>query len=222
MSVDAFFLVTNEARVCQERLLRMRTTLPNSGPGSGLSWALPTFCVAGVALLAPWLIVTLNGSVALNARTDSRAGVRAGSLDEQNSAVPQAFVTFVTEFEDNAESTTRLGPGVKRTRFGVGASGAIAEAARALAPVIQNCRQFKVAQSASLRLEAKIDLSRPGFRIVGLLDGATENPQMATCVRVKINAARFASLAMLKPVPESDYLLRLEVQSNLGTELPAP
>lgn len=131
-----------------------------------------------------------------------------------------AFVTFVGEFVDDSP-VKALGHGARRSSFGWGASGIISEAVREIAPVIQNCRQYKSSGAEDrVRLDVKVEPGRPGFRVVGLVEGAESQPKMAACMREKINAARFSRLAALKPVPEDAYRLRVEVHSNIGVELP--
>ena len=126
---------------------------------------------------------------------------------------PLSFVVFVSRLEDarNPES---------RSVFGWGGSARVSEAALQLAGEIHNCRQYKIAGDVPLQLDVKIDLKRPGFKVVGLLAGADKNPAMSMCVRDKINAAPSPVLADLKAVEDDLYRLVLEVHSNVGAALP--
>ena len=144
------------------------------------------------------------------------AQLKAKSLE-----APEAlgFVSFLSGVEDLSESKMK-------DMFGWGSMELIFRASEALAPHLQNCRARM--QSANppatftFRFDIKIDVSKPGFNITGLIDGQDTEPDTAACLRDKINGLRIPDFSRLRAAPDKSYKMRLGVQLAHGADGGAP
>jgi hypothetical protein len=148
--------------------------------------------------------------------------LRAGSklsAKSLESAEALGFVTFLGDVEDLSDSKMK-------DMFGWGGLELIYRASEALAPHLQNCRaqvqSAKLPATFTFRFDVKIDVSKPGFNISGLLDGQDTEPDAATCLRDKINALQIPDFSRLRAAPVKAYKMRLGVQLAHGADGGAP
>lgn len=175
---------------------------------SARPWALATS--AGVVLA---LLYSILFFIAFRWDEDD---VRLSAVNPEG---PHGMTVFLTTFEDAARPADGLSPGTRRA-LGYGATETLGVALRALAPRLAPCRRFKIESDDFFRFEAKIDHARPGFTVVSLLAGADRNQPMTACLRDRINQAQLAPLSRLKRSEEGSYVLKFDVQVNLGLSLP--
>lgn len=142
--------------------------------------------------------------------------LKANSLER-----PEAlgFVTFLGDVEDLSDSKMK-------DMFGWGGLDLIYRASQALAPHLQNCRaqlqSANISAGFTFRFDIKVDVKKPGFNVTGLLDGQDTEPDVATCLRDKINALQISDFAKLRAAQPKTYKLRLGVQLAHGADGGAP
>lgn len=137
-----------------------------------------------------------------------RIALKASKVE---SAPHNVFVSFLDGFED-------LQVTAYKDNFGWGGLETLSTSVRSLAPHLSNCRQYKKEGSDNFRFEVKVEVAQQRFRVVGILSGSEKNPEMAQCLRDKINEAKVEQIATLKNAPEDSYRLKIEVQNNVATE----
>lgn len=128
------------------------------------------------------------------------------------------FVTYLDSLEENSGSKMK-------EIFGWGGLEVVSRASQALAPHLQPCRaQLQEAARAHLtiRFDVKVDVTKPGFRVNGLLEGVEREPAVVTCLRDKIDGLAIPDFGSLRSVAPKSYKLRLGVQLAHGADGGAP
>lgn len=136
--------------------------------------------------------------------------LRATSL---NSGVSAGFVSYMETIEDYQES--RL-----KNVFGWGGLDVVSQASQGMALELSACRaQLRnTASQQFFRFDVKVDVKRPGFVVHGLLDGADSEPDVATCLRDKINSIVIKEFGQLRSAAPKTYKLRLAVRMSHGAD----
>jgi hypothetical protein len=141
--------------------------------------------------------------------------LRATSL---NSARPSSgFVSYMENFEDFQEN--RL-----KNLFGWGGLDVVSQASQGMALDLSACRVRLRNEAAQqfFRFDVKVDVVRPGFVVHGLLDGAESEPDVATCLRDKINSLVIKEFRQLRAAAPKSYKLRLAVRLSHGSDGSTP
>ena len=145
----------------------------------------------------------------------SGAAFRALPLESSESI---GIVTYLDSFEEKSGSKMK-------DIFGWGGLDLISRASQALAPHLQSCRTHLsgVARAnMQLRFDVKVMVNKPGFKVTGLLEGADQEPVMASCLRDKIEGLSIADFANLRAAAPKAYKLRIGVQMAHGSDGGAP
>ncbi|MFZ9519515.1 MAG: hypothetical protein ACO3A4_03465 [Silvanigrellaceae bacterium] len=168
--------------------------------------ALSTVCVAASGFL-PFLV----GPFA-----NPELKFKAASLENPDGL---GFVSFLKDVEDLSDSKMK-------DMFGWGGLDLISRASEALAPHLQNCRAQLQSNNPhgnmTFSFDVKIDVSKPGFEVSGLLGGHETEAVAATCLRDKINSLQIADFGRLRAPKPKSYKLRLGVQLAHGADGGSP
>lgn len=154
------------------------------------------------ALFSPFLTQPFrSSSFQLRATTLNSAGSSSG------------FVSYMETVEDFQES--RL-----KNLFGWGGLDVVSQASQGMALQLSSCRaQLRNAAAQQFfRFDVKVDVVRPGFVVSGLLDGADREPDVATCLRDKIESVVIKEFRQLRAAPPNTYKLRLAVRMSHGSD----
>jgi len=137
--------------------------------------------------------------------------LRATSLDPSRPS--SGFVSYMEKFEDFQES--RL-----KNLFGWGGLDVVSQASQGMALELSACRvQLRnPASQQFFRFDVKVDVVRPGFVVNGLLDGAENEPDVATCLRDKINSLVIKEFGQLRSAAPKSYRLSLAVRMSHGSD----
>jgi hypothetical protein len=137
----------------------------------------------------------------------------AGPLNLDDPAL--GVVSYLADVEDLSDSKMK-------DMFGWGGLDLIQRASQSLAPFLQNCRartQSPVLRAGmTFNFDVKIDVKKPGFAVTGILSGHDLEPDVATCLRDKINNLQISDFASLRAAKPKSYKLRLGVQLAHGAD----
>lgn len=197
---DDYTEIPPEFRLQIKRYMRRRTDVTDR------IFALATMFFGGLVLL-PFLTSPFS---------TRGFTLKANSLERTEAL---GFVTFLGDVEDLSNSKMK-------DMFGWGGLDLIYRASQALAPHLQNCRAQLQATNVSagftFRFDVKVDVNKPGFNVTGLLDGQDTEPEVATCLRDKINGLQITDFSKLRAAQPKTYKLRLGVQLAHGADGGAP
>lgn len=192
--------IPEEYKLCTVRALRQMPDLADR------IFTFALICTAAAAFL-PFFMTPFSKSV---------FRMRASPLEGQEGL---GFVTFLGDVEDLSGAKTK-------DMFGWGGLDLVYRAGQALAPQLQSCRanlrSTQPSPGFAFRFDAKVDVAKPGFVITGLIDGQDVEPEVATCLRDKINSLQIADFANLRAASPKSYKLRLGVQLAHGSDGGAP
>lgn len=137
--------------------------------------------------------------------------LRATTLNP--SGPTSGFVSYMEKFEDFQEN--RL-----KNLFGWGGLDVVSQASQGMALELNGCRaQLRnEAKQQYFRFDVKVDVVRPGFVVNGLIGGQDSEPDVAACLRDKINTLTIKEFRQLRAAAPKSYKLSLAVRVSHGSD----